>query len=169
MGFILVEQTQTSVQHTKFSLLYFVEYNQTMPEWKYSKCSRLIINTRWRWRYCCTKRNIVHIFAISGGWGIFLPFFFLCSKRTAYWLNQSTFCTLLGELNFDLCESGLQRLTKVDLSNRASSIINLQIWNSFLRYMHFFLMPTIKLIENYIAAATTLIKCEEKEPVYYSK
>ena len=35
MGFILVEQTQTSVEHTKFSLLYFVEHNQTMPEWKY--------------------------------------------------------------------------------------------------------------------------------------
>ena len=30
MGFILVEQTQTSVEHTKFSLLYFVEHNQTM-------------------------------------------------------------------------------------------------------------------------------------------
>ena len=35
MGFILVEQTQTSVEHTKFSLLYFVEHNQTMPEWNY--------------------------------------------------------------------------------------------------------------------------------------
>ena len=43
------------------------------------------------------KKNIVHIFAISGGvGGIFLPFFFLCSKRTAYWLNQRTFCTLLS-------------------------------------------------------------------------
>ena len=31
MGFILVEQTQTSVEHTKFILLYFVEQNQTMP------------------------------------------------------------------------------------------------------------------------------------------
>ena len=30
MGFILVEQTQTSVEHTKFSLLYFVDHNQTM-------------------------------------------------------------------------------------------------------------------------------------------
>ena len=30
MAFILVEQTQTSVEHTKFSLLYFVEHNQTM-------------------------------------------------------------------------------------------------------------------------------------------
>ena len=30
MGFILVEQTQTSVEHTKFILLYFVDHNQTM-------------------------------------------------------------------------------------------------------------------------------------------
>ena len=30
MGFILVEQTQTSVEHTKFSLLYFVDHNQTL-------------------------------------------------------------------------------------------------------------------------------------------
>ena len=30
MGFILVEQTQTSVEHTKFSLLYLVDRNQTM-------------------------------------------------------------------------------------------------------------------------------------------
>ena len=29
--------------------------------------------------------------------------------------------------------------------------------NMKVKYMHFFLMPTIKLIENYIAAATTLI------------
>ena len=30
MGFILVEQTQTSVEHTEFTLLYFVDHNQTM-------------------------------------------------------------------------------------------------------------------------------------------
>ena len=30
MGLILVEQTQISVEHTKFSLLYFVEHYQTM-------------------------------------------------------------------------------------------------------------------------------------------
>ena len=30
MGLILVEQTQTSIEHTKFSLLYVVEHNQTM-------------------------------------------------------------------------------------------------------------------------------------------
>jgi len=30
MGFILVEQTQTSVEHIKFSLLYSVDHNQTM-------------------------------------------------------------------------------------------------------------------------------------------
>ena len=124
----------------------------------YSKWTKLILNTRWRWRYCCTKKNIVHVLAISGGVGYFSPFFFfLCSKRVACWLNQRTFSTLLGELNFDLCESGLQRLTEVELSNEASSNINLQNWNSFLRCMHFFLMPTIKLIENYIAVATTLI------------
>ena len=91
------------------------------------------------------------------GWGTIFPFFYRYSKRAAFWVNQRTFHFLLGELNFDLCESGLQRLTKVDLSNRASSNINLQNWNSFLRCIRFFLMPTIKLIENYIAVATTLI------------
>ena len=61
------------------------------------------------------KKYCPMILPFQKGWVNFLPFFFLCSKRVACWLNQRTFLTLLGELNFKLCESGLQRLTKVAL------------------------------------------------------
>ena len=82
-------------------------------------------------------KNVAHIFVISGEVGYFFSFFFLCCKRAACWLNQRTFFTLLGELNFDLCEPGLQSLTYVDFFNWASPNINLQNWRSFLWWMHF--------------------------------
>ena len=53
----------------------------TTVTFTYSEWSKLIINTRWRWRYCCTKKNIVHDFAISGGGGGFFSLSFLSMQQ----------------------------------------------------------------------------------------
>ena len=48
-----------------------------------SECLKLIINTRWGWQYCCTRKNIVHQFAISEGVGGFFSLSCPCRKRVA--------------------------------------------------------------------------------------
>ena len=92
-------ETTTHFKHLLLNCLFYLDNNKNCPQssqmpitmhnrslkkWKQkinNKCSRLIINTWWRWRYCCTKKNIVHTFAISGGVGDFSPFFSFFAAR----------------------------------------------------------------------------------------
>ena len=60
------------------------------------------------------------------GWGDFSPSFNPVQQESCLLIKSKDIFYSSRELNFDLCESGLQRLTKVDLLNRESLTLNLQ-------------------------------------------
>ena len=57
----------------------------------YSKCSRLIINTRWRWRYCCTKKILSTFLQFQEGWGDFSPFFLPVQQENCLLIESKDF------------------------------------------------------------------------------